>query len=122
MDTHIVRGVALLGSNLVREPDHPFAATIVKAVQTSLEETKAKTLRKRNQGKAYGVFLAIQVTLAEKGLLPEAQESSSHADPSENSENGGERWGMDDVLTESQFRWDEYLVDMVLDSNAEDGS
>jgi len=120
MDTHIVRGVALMGGTLIRQPDHPYAATIVNAVQTSANETKAKALRKRDQGKAHGVFVAIQATLVERGLVPAVSEPSPPADLSENSENGGEGWGMEDVLMESQFRWDEYLVDMVLDSNRQD--
>lgn len=120
MDTHIIRGVALMGGTLIRQPDHPYAATIVNAVQTSANETKAKALRKRDQAKAHGIFVAIQATLVEKGLVPAVPESSPPADLFENSENGGEGWGMEDVLTESQFRWDEYLVDMVLDSNPQD--
>lgn len=120
MDTHVIRGVALMGGTLIRQPDHPCAATIVNAVQTSANETKAKALRKRDQAKAHGIFVAIQATLVEKGLVSAVPESSPQADLFESSENGGEGWGMEDVLTESQFKWDEYLVDMVLDSNPQD--
>jgi len=120
MDTHIIRGVALMGGTLIREPDHPYAGTIVNAIQTAANETKAKALRKKDQGKAYGIFAAIQATLAEKGMVSAVSGSSPQADLSETSENGGEGWGMEDVLMESQFRWDEYLVDMVLDSNPQD--
>jgi hypothetical protein len=119
LDGHIIRGVALLGGTLTREPDHPCAATIVKAVQTSLVETKARASRKRDQGKAHGIFLVIQAALEEKQLVPSVLVPSPHTH-SESSENSGEGWGMEDILIEPQFGWDEYLVDMVLDSNAQD--
>ena len=120
MDTHLIRGVALLGGTLTREPDHPFAATIVNAVKTCLEETKAKASRKRDQRKAHGIFLSIQATLEEKQLAPSVLLPSPQMNQSEASENSGEGWGMEDILMEPQYRWDEYLVDMVLDSNAQD--
>jgi hypothetical protein len=118
LDPHIVRGIALLGSRLTREPENPLAATIITLVQTCAEQGKVKSLRKRDFAKVYAVCRALLMTYVDMGLIRAGSESGSGStDPSMESSPDGNGWGMEDVLMESEFKWDEYLVDMVLDSN-----
>lgn len=115
LDAHLVRAVALLGSHFTREPDNPFAHTVVRQVAICTEQARLKSLRKRDYVITHRVLRAIQAALDEKQILPEPVEASPTNDLSpEGSSNG---WGMDEVLTESEFKWDEYLVDMDLDTN-----
>ena len=115
LDPHIFRGVAFLGSNLTLGPENPLAATIMGQVELSAEQAKRKSLRRKGYAKTYGALRAIEATLAEKLILPEPAATPS----STGLFTGGslDGWGGEDVLMESGFRWDEFLVDMVLDTN-----
>jgi hypothetical protein len=116
LDPHIFCAVAFLGCNLIREPENPFAGTIVRQVEVCSEQAKRKSFRRRACGKVYGVLRTIQTTFAEKQILPEPVEiTSATTDPTV--EDTADGWGMEEGLTEPLFRWDEYLVDMVLDTN-----
>jgi len=117
LDAHLLRGVAFLGAYFTREPENPLTGTIVRQVGICTEQAKLKSLRKRDYAKAYGVLRAIQATFAENHILPEpvVERNSPRDDVSREGSSDG--WGMDEVLMESGFRWDEYLVDMVLDTN-----
>ena len=117
LDPHIFRAVAFLGCNLTREPENPNAGTIVRQVGICAEQAKLNSIRKNDCVKAYGVLRAIQATLAEKQILPEPVETPPHATTDLLVGVSADGWGMEEVLTESMFRWDEYLVDMVLDTN-----
>jgi hypothetical protein len=117
LDGHLFRGVAFLGSHFTREPDNPLTGTVVRYINICTEQAKLKSLRKRDYAKSYGVLRAIQATFDENQILPEPVEPSPTNDLSVEGPSDG--WGMDEILTESGFRWDEYLVDMVLDTNQE---
>ena len=117
LDAHLLRGVAFLGSHFTHEPDNPLTGTVVRQINICTEQAKLKSLRKRDYAKAYGVLRAIQATFEQKQILPEPVELSLTNDISVEGSSDG--WGMDEILTESGFRWDEYLVDMVLDTNQE---
>ena len=114
LDPHIFCAVAFLGCNLIHEPENPLAGTIVRQVEVCSEQAKRKSLRKRTCGKAYGALRAIQTTFAEKQILPEPVEITPATTDSSVEADG---WGMEEGLTEPMFQWDEYLVDMVLDTN-----
>ena len=117
--SHIFLAVAFLGSNLTSEPENPLAGAIMRQVEVCLEQAKIKSLRRKYYTKVYGVFRAIQATFAVKQILPEPAETTPPATTNSSLEGSADGWGMEDVLTESGFRWDEYLVDMVLDLNQE---
>jgi hypothetical protein len=85
-----------------------------------MEAGKAKSLRKRDYAKVYGIFKAMSMALAEKvdvaGFIQQPSIPATTVSSDYNS--GGDiDWTMQDVLVDPMFKWDEYLVDMVLDTD-----
>lgn len=118
LDPHLFRGVAVLGARLTREPGHPLATTIISQVQAMAEQSKRKVLRKRDYAKVFGISQSILVKYVEMGLLQEVQEPRpSSAEPVLENAPDENPWGMEDVLMESGFKWDDYLVDPVMDTS-----
>jgi hypothetical protein len=117
LDSHMFRAVAFLGCDLSHETENPLAGTIVRQVEVCSEQAKLKSLRKRDFVKTYGVLRAIQATFADKQILPEPIEITPLATTDSSAEGSADGWGMEEVLTEPMFRWDEYLVDMESDTN-----
>jgi len=115
LDGHLLRAVGYLGCMLVREPTNPLAGTIVRQLDIAAEHVRS-SLRQRGFTKVYHVVKAIQAALAEKQVYSTATQPSPL---------GSEPYGdenidafMEDVFTETNmFKWDEYLLDMVLDAN-----
>jgi hypothetical protein len=115
LDGHLVRAVAYLGCMLVREPTNPLAGTIVRQVQLMAEHVRS-SLRQKFFTKVHHLLTAILTALAEKQVLSAPTQSSPIGLDLYTNENLDAL--MDDVFTETNmFKWDEYLVDMVLDVN-----
>ena len=119
IDPHLFRATALLGVMLSREPQNLLADAIVQQVEVCATEAKRKSLRRREFWKTSNIFRAIHKALTEKNETPSVGPSVPLV-PSVSQGSSDERgWGMEEVLTESGFRWDEYLVDMVLNTDQE---
>jgi hypothetical protein len=127
LDPHLFRGSATLAFTLIREPTIPDADMIVMRIRECAELGKAKSLRKKDCAKVYGIFRAMLMTLSERierdGTdiqeqinVPAAPVSPPMSFPQENAF-GVMDWNMQDMLVDPMFRWDEYLVDMVLDTD-----
>ena len=117
IDPHLIRGIAVLGSLVAKDPTSPDASSIASHLQLGAEQARLKALRKRDHAKVHGVFRAILLELAEKNVFPDSPEGSysSTEPPAEGTLEEITGWGMEDILTESAFKWDEYLLEMVLD-------
>jgi hypothetical protein len=120
IDPHLFRGTALLGVMLSREPQSLLADAIVRQVKVCATEAQRKSSRRREFWKTSNVFRAIHKKLTEgnetSGVGPSVPQVPSVSQEGSSDERG---WGMEEVLTESGFRWDEYLVDMVLNTDQE---
>jgi hypothetical protein len=127
LDPHLFRGAATLGFMLIREPMTPNADMILTRIRECAELGKAKSLRKKDCAKVYGIFRAMLMTSSERNErdnidvqermhVPPAPTSLPTSFPQENIF-GVMDWNMQDVLVDPMFRWDEYLVDMVLDTD-----
>jgi len=116
LDPQFFRGIAVLGSLVAKTPTLPDAPIILSHVQLAGEQARLKALRKRDHAKVHGVFRAILFELAEKNVFPDTPEVPySSSEPSAEGTPEELGWGMEDILMESAFKWDEYLLDMVLD-------
>jgi hypothetical protein len=117
LDGHLVRAVATLGCMLVREPTNPLAPTIVRQVEIAAEHVRSSS-RQRDNTKAYHLLQVILAVLAEKQVVSTPpQLSPLNSDPYSDADMNA---FMEDVLSDANmFKWDEYLVDMVLDGNLE---
>jgi len=115
LDGHLIRAVATLGCMLVREPTNPLAPTIVRQIEIASEHVRS-SVRQRDYTKAYHLLQVILSTLAEKQVVSTPSQSSPQtSDPYSDADMNA---FMEDVLTDANmFKWDEYLVDMVLDGN-----
>ena len=115
LDGHLLRAVAYLGCMLVREPTNPLAGTIVRQLDIAAEHVRSAS-RHRDSMKVHHVVKAIQAALAEKQVFSIPAQPSPLGPDSYSDENMDAF--MEDVFTETNmFKWDEYLVDMVLDAN-----
>jgi len=116
LDPHMIRGIAVLGSLVAKTPTLPDSSIILSHLQLAGEQARLKALRKRDHAKIHGVFRAILLELAEKNVFPDTPEAPySSTEPSSEGTPDDFGWGMEDILLESAFKWDEYLLDMVLD-------
>jgi hypothetical protein len=120
IDPHLFRATALLGVMLSREPENVLADAIIQQVDVCATAAEAKSVRKKEFCKTVNIFRAIHKALTEKSETPTAGPSVPVV-PSVSQEGSPDErgWGMEEVLTESGFRWDEYLVDMVLNTDQE---
>ena len=117
IDPHLFRATAILGAALARDPNNPLFDTIMNQVEMCAEQAKSKSLRKRDFAKTYGVLSGLHAAL-------QAKEASAVVAPVIEPTYGlpveilgaGDGWGMEEILSESTFRWDEYLVDTVLNA------
>jgi hypothetical protein len=102
---------------LIREPTNPLAPTIVLQVEIAAEHVRS-SVRQRDFTKAYHLLQVILATLAEKQVVSTPpQRSPQNSDPYSDADMNA---FMEDVLGDANmFKWDEYLVDMVLDGNLE---
>jgi hypothetical protein len=122
LDPHLFRATLYLGGNLLREPVNPQAAHIRRQIQISASQAKAKALRKRDYAKTYGLFDALDTLLGrqagESNQTAEVSGESGVVEPNESSAlaSDGLGWDVGEMLTENAFRWDDFLVDMDLDS------
>jgi hypothetical protein len=118
IDPHLFRATAMLGAILTRDSDNPLFTTIMNQVEICAEQAKAKSLRKRDFAKTYGVLSALHAALQAKEASIVTGPTIDQADslPLEGFGDGG-GWGMEEVLSESMFRWDDYLVDTVLNTD-----
>jgi hypothetical protein len=118
LDPHLFRATAFLGVLLSRNPQDPLADTIVQQVEICANAAVAKSFRKRDFYKTSCLFRAIHQKLTEKTEDPPAGHSVPLAPDVSQEESLEERgFGMEEVLSESMFRWDDYLIDMVLNTD-----
>jgi hypothetical protein len=110
LDPHYFRAAAILAGTLLREPDLPDKTEILAQLTVCVEQTRGKALRKRDYAKTYGIFVLMERTLtgSEETGTGGTVEGMVGGDGEES------RWEDTEILTESMFRWDEYMVDMVL--------
>ena len=128
LDAEFFRAIIYLGGSLLRQPDDPQAHVILRQIQLCSVQAKSKMLRKRDYGKASGMLDALERTLTGeqsvegRGTTELSAEGGVGAKDSPLSGSDGNGWDMGEILTESAFRWDDYLVDMVLDSREQEGA
>jgi hypothetical protein len=123
MDPHLFRGCATLGFTCLREPDNPNIPAIFARAQICSQLSKEKILRKSDYAKIYGIFRAMQIELVDRyphlvaaPVVSDLRSGSTTTSSLENSPGRGAFWDMQDVLVDPMFKWDSYLVDMVLDT------
>ena len=120
VDPHLFRATAMLGVMLTRDPNNPLFRTILNQVELCANQAKTKSLRKRDFAKTYGVLSALHSALLEKeASAPVDSAVGPTANPSMDPLGDGEDWVMEEVLSEPMFRWDDYLVDTILNTDQE---
>jgi hypothetical protein len=117
-DPHLFRATAMLGAMLSRDPNNPLFTTILDQIELCANQAKAKSLRKRDFAKTFGVLSGIHAALQEKEASAALVDTviGPAANPRIDPFGDGDDWVMEEVLSEPMFRWDDYLVDAVLNT------
>ena len=113
--------------------DKTHAVVITKQVLVCSELARVKSLRKPGFARAYGLMRALYLTLSEKLDNPASSigtivpptvnpnkicpEDYYFDDEGEDNAPGEMGWDMQDVMMDPRFKWDSFLLDMVLDTD-----